>query len=316
MYEEKEKYQIQDFEKVKFSIQGNIIEITHIRKKNNDIKIKVLKNHKYLDLDTGEIKDMQIYKSRIEMAVSLKRTFRKLRQIINTNVIDPEKSHFITLTYVENMMDQKKLYKDFKNFFKQFRKYCKKRGYEKIEYISVVEPQSRGAWHCHVIVIYKKKRPYIERSIIEKLWGYGFVHIRKVDSVDDLGSYLTAYLCDVEVSELQEDFYNENAYKSVKNMIHLRVVGEEGNYKAYVKGQRLSYYPVNFNLYRRSKGIIEPVEEEMTYEEAMKKVSKLIGIGSKTFEKSYYITDEDSNIVNVITKENYNIKRKIKKERF
>lgn len=291
---------------------GNVVEILHRQFENEEIKIKILPDRMYMDLETGEIKDMITHDTRADLKQSLRRTFRKLRQIINTNCSDSTKVHFITLTYKENMTDQERLYKDFKNFMKKFRCYVKKMGFDQIEYISVVEPQQRGAWHCHVLMIYAKKRPYIENDKIKEIWGYGFVSITKIDSVDDIGSYLTAYLTDVEISELDENFYQENSLEDVKNSDHLRIVeGEKGKYKAYIKGYRLSYYPPNFNLYRRSKGIKEPEVEIMTYEEALKKVSDS-GEGMKTFEKSYFIRDGNNEVCNVITKEYYNMVRKKK----
>ncbi|MGW7157742.1 rolling circle replication-associated protein, partial [Streptomyces sp. NPDC054887] len=54
------------------------------------------------------------------------------------------------MTYKKNMTDTKKLYSDFQNFIDRLRYKYKKES--SIDYLSVVEPQGRGAWHCHVLM--------------------------------------------------------------------------------------------------------------------------------------------------------------------
>ena len=101
---------------------------------------------------------------------------------------------WITLTYAENMTDTDRLYFDFKDFNKRFQYYCKINGYSKPEYIVMMEPQGRGAWHCHLLYIWDCKAPYVANKTLRDLWGHGFVKIKKLDNCDNVGAYLTAYL--------------------------------------------------------------------------------------------------------------------------
>src|SRR5574344_1588357 len=56
---------------------------------------------------------------------------------------------FVTLTYKENMTDTKRLYRDFKAFFMRLR-----RAYPFLkEYFVAFEPQERGSWHAHMILL-------------------------------------------------------------------------------------------------------------------------------------------------------------------
>lgn len=99
------------------------------------------------------------------------------------------------------MRDTKKVYNDFKNFWKKFRKFCEK---QELLYIYVIEPQKRGAWHIHVLTknlnwTDEKIQWYISKKDVEKMWSFkGFVKVEKVDKIDDLGAYLSSYLTNLE----------------------------------------------------------------------------------------------------------------------
>ncbi len=65
------------------------------------------------------------------------------------------------------------------------------------------EPQGRiiegkCVWHLHIIYIFKK-RTYVPKSDFEKLWGLGFVNIKSLKKIDNLGMYLSAYLSNMQL---------------------------------------------------------------------------------------------------------------------
>ena len=62
-----------------------------------------------------------------------------------TNFTGGKNELAFTITYEDNMNDNKALYINFKNFMKRL-----KYKYPNVEYIMVVEPQERGTWHCHI----------------------------------------------------------------------------------------------------------------------------------------------------------------------
>ena len=83
--------------------------------------------------------------------------------------------------------------KDFEKFVKRLRY-----RYGKLEYMSIVEPQARGAWHVHVLLRFTEvHKIYIPNKDIAEMWGHGFVNVQGFrDDINNLGNYLCAYLTD------------------------------------------------------------------------------------------------------------------------
>lgn len=239
----------------------------------------------YINLLDGTIHDFQQSETRADNTDSLRKSFKQLRDLVNCNTTDSSCIHWVTLTYAENMTDTKRLYSDFEHFWKRFRRYCKKNALSVPEYISVIEPQQRGAWHIHCIVIWKQKRPYIDNnSVFAPMWGHGFTKIQGVpEDCDNLGAYLSAYLSDMAISE-----------------------DGDGQGKKYIKGARLKLYPVGVNIYRHSRGIRQPQSVQLCNDRIEKEKASS---GKLTFTSSYIITDDDGN-TRYISKSYYNTKRK------
>lgn len=146
---------------------GNIKEICYQNIVNRNIYIKKINENEYVYLPTGEIITCKHIKNRSESLFQVSQSLKRLRDYINTNVQEPLNCRWITLTYAENMTDTKRLYKDFEKFMKKLRYNFKSYN---LEYIVACEPQGRGAWHCHLILIFDKKAPYIPNKTIESLW--------------------------------------------------------------------------------------------------------------------------------------------------
>ena len=289
---------------VKVTEMGNVIEVQYMSRRNYKQTIQMLQGgEQFVICATGEIKDVEHHNTRKDNKKGLYKTFANARAVINANVTDVSKVRWCTLTYKENMTDPKKLYKDFHDFNLRFQYYCKIHGYSKPEYIVMMEPQGRGAWHAHLLYIWQdQKAPYIANQEFREMWGHGFVRIKKLDNVDNVGAYLTAYLGDMEIDEM-------DVSKAVgKQCKVVEVEDEDGKKvkKAIVKGARLDLYPANFNMLRCSRGVKRPVVEMMSQEEASKKVSA----ATKTFESAIKLTDTDSKFETVIIKEQYNRVRK------
>ena len=285
---------------VKVTEMGNVIEVQYMSRRNNKQTIQMLQGgEQYVICSTGEIKDIEHHNTRKDNKKGLYKTFANARAVINANVTDVSRVRWCTLTYAENMTDPKRLYMDFKLFNQRFQYYCNQHGYSKPEYIVMMEPQGRGAWHAHLLYIWQdQKAPYISNQDFRELWGHGFVRIKKLDNVDNVGAYLTAYLGDMEIDEM-------DASKAVgKQCKVVEVEDEHGKKvkKAIVKGARLDLYPANFNMLRCSRGVKRPVEEMMSQEEARKKVSA----ATKTFETAFKLSDSESDFETVIIREQYN----------
>lgn len=285
---------------VKVTEMGNVIEVQYMSRRNCKQTIQMLKGgEQFVICATGEIKDIEHHNTRKDNKKGLYKTFANARAVINANVTDVSKVRWCTLTYAENMTDPKRLYEDFHNFNKRFQYYCKGKGYSKPEYIVMMEPQGRGAWHAHLLYIWQdQKAPYISNQDFRELWGHGFVRIKKLDNVDNVGAYLTAYLGDMEIDEM-------DVSKAVGKQCKVVETEDENGKKvkkAIVKGARLDLYPANFNMLRCSRGVKRPVAEMMSQEEANKKVSA----ATKTFESAIKLLDSDNDFETVIIREQYN----------
>ena len=227
-----------------------------------------ISKHEYVLLSTGEVKCFENHaEDRTENIRNLEKTMRRLSDLINAN-ISPENvecCRFITLTYKENMSASERLYRDFLNFNKRFKRHMEQIGYS-YEYIVSVEAQGRGAFHLHCIFVFTKKAPYIENAVLAKIWGLGFVSVKAVnENIDDIGKYLTAYLTDLPADDV--DFSVELAGGQVKE------VDAEGKSKRIIKGARLKLIPAGMRIYRYSKGIRKPVVKKMAYGEALQELS-------------------------------------------
>ena len=287
---------------VKVITMGNVVEVQYMEHRNNKQTVQMLPGgNEFVICSTGEVKEVEHHNTRKDNKKGLYKTFANCRGMINANVTDVSKVRWCTLTYKENMTDPKRLYSDFQQFNQRFQYFCKTKGYSKPEYIVMMEPQGRGAWHAHLLYIWQDmKAPYIANKDFRELWVHGFVKIKKLDNVDNVGAYLTAYLGDMELDEIQ----GKTDGKEVK-IVEVDENGEKVK-KAIVKGARLDLYPSNFNMLRYSRGCKKPIEEMMYQDEVTKKV---LG-ATKTFESAVKMIDETTGFENTIVKSQYNLLRK------
>ena len=290
---------------VSLKSMGNIYEICYLQKKNCKVTTQLLDKDHYFSLKTGEIFECNHIDNRAENKFQVGQSLKRLRDYINTNVVEPTHCKWVTLTYKKNMTDSKQLYNDFKRFMTRFKRRFKE---YKIEYIVACEPQARGAWHMHLIIIFDRVAPFIPNATIEVLWEQGFTKISKLDNIDNIGAYLTAYLGDMEfteenINELKKQGFNLShlALKEVNEIEGIKLKKP----KSFIKGGRLYMYPPKFNLYRISRGIKKPKKEYFSYHVAKEKA----GLRLPTYSKGFTLSDTENSFTNKIIYEYYNTKR-------
>lgn len=262
---------------------GNLISTTETKLKPKGGVIRKLNKDTYVDTRTGVICKFKHTTTRMDDIKSIKSSMSNLRDLVNTNVTNAENCLWVTLTYKENMTDNKRLYKDFDKFNKKMHYH-----YGNFEYIACAEPQERGAWHMHVIMIFDKKT-FIPNKDLANLWEHGFTKTTNIDNVDNVGAYLSAYLSDLEIDIVNTD--NTNS-------------------KKILKGARLVLYPRGMHFYRTSKGIKKPTKYRTTFAEFCKRFinTKIIQPHHLTFTKTK--TYESDNYSNTITWNVFNLKKK------
>ncbi len=278
---------------------NHLTEVQYMARVNTKNHIRKLDKDRYVVLEDGEIKDFTHTENRKQGFNSLRQTFKKLRYLINNNFVGGSNEWHVTLTYKENMTDTVRLYDDFKNFMKRFK--YRYKAVSTLDYISVVEPQGRGAWHCHVLIRFNDADTILlTDDDIRDLWSYGTqVSAKTLNEVDNIGAYLSAYLSDVELSDDSMLTYLNNRYTCE---VPVKITSEG---KKYIKGGRLHMYPPGMNLYRRSKGIRSPDREKMKYGQ----IKSVVGSAHPHYTATYYIEDLDHDFSNVICYEQYNTKR-------
>lgn len=272
----KNDYKILGEQLVKVNECGNITEITYCSFVSKGGHITKLDKDHYVNNNTGEYCEIQHLESRADDIDNVRRTMKKARDIINTNCTDPDKIRWVTLTYAENMRDPERLYNDFKLFSRAMRNL-----YGHFEYIAAAEPQARGAWHMHVIMIFPDVAPYIENTVCAAAWKQGFVNIQACSDVDNLGAYLSAYMCNIDADEAHP------LLGLTGELIEREVQGES---KKYIKGARLRFYPPGFNIFRYSRGIKRPKVSEMSYKAAQ----AILENSEKNYETLQILSSEDS----------------------
>lgn len=265
---------------------GNVLEALWLSRCNHQATIRKLDKDTYVLISTGEILKFKHKDNRADNAAAVRTSLKRLRDYINTNVIDIKNCRWITLTYAENMTDTKRLYTDLEKFRKrlQYR-------YGKHEAITAVEPQGRGAWHAHIIAIFDHKAPFIPNKVLAEIWGFGFVKITKLDGIENIGIYLTAYLGDMEVPQGAE-------------ALNVKEVQSDGKLKRIVKGARLKMYPTGLNLYRITRGIKPPTVEVIQEKELQARVKDI----PLTYEKAIELTLDNGKTISMFYRY-YNAKR-------
>lgn len=276
---------------------GNVIEIRYMRSIPTAV-IEKVNADLYVDKRTGEVKEFRHTANRSDSKNSVSQSLRKLRDLINANLTEPEKALWVTLTYRENMRDTKRLYEDFRRFWTRFRYYLVKYGHPTAEYITAAEPQARGAWHLHCLFLFPEKAPFIPNAAVAHIWGHGFTKTKSLQGIDNPGLYLTAYLGDMELSEALRT-------GSIRGQIaEVSTTDEQGKNqkKAIVKGARLRLYPPGFNLYRSSRGVKRPKIWQTTEAEAQ----AIVNSAPLTYEKTIAVTNEAGEVKNIINYRQYN----------
>lgn len=281
---------------VTVKVAGNITEIRFSKNMSGSPIRKVDRDHG-VDERTGELIDFNHNTSRAGDKASVAQSLKRLRDIINANLENPDNALWVTLTYAICMRDEKRLYTDFHAFWKRFQRYQKREMQAPALYIAAAEPQGRGAWHLHIIMLFPEKAPYIPNAEMSRLWRHGFTKVKSLKHLANAGLYFSSYMADMEITEAAQAGAMSAKVKEVD------VVGEDGTRqkKAIIKGARLHMYPPGFNIYRTSRGIKRPIVSTMTEAEAQKLVEET----PLTYEKTVAITDGSGAVKNVVNYRTY-----------
>jgi len=121
---------------------------------------------------------------------NIARARRKIKRLINSNTfVYGYRPIFVTYTFASNVTSMREANAVFKAHHDRLRKRIVGRS---LRYVAVPELQKRGAIHYHAVYF---DLPYIARikDIFAESWGQGFVQIKAIDHVRNVGAYIAKY---------------------------------------------------------------------------------------------------------------------------
>ena len=151
----------------------------------------VLRNYKRRKREKNENNETKEKDQTEKAESSVRRTRREIRRTVNSN---PQLTKFLTLT--SKITDGKKANYCFNLFsqrmrdrFPEFQYFAVLEFQKDTDFFGNVKPEG-GAAHYHLLCNMR----YVRSKEIEKIWGKGFIKIKRVRHVDNLGRYLSKYL--------------------------------------------------------------------------------------------------------------------------
>ena len=152
-----------------------------------------------------------------------------------------------------------------------------------------------------MVYIWQERAPFIPNKKLFELWQEnGWVVIRKLDNIDNVGAYLTSYMTDIPFEEWKGG--------DVRGVVPKLVKTANNESKMVLKGQRLSLYPTNMNIYRCSRGIKQP---EVGYMDYMDFLDYSEGL-TCNYERAVKLTDDKNDYSTVIVTKQF--KQKVAQE--
>lgn len=200
----------------KIILSGNIMEVFHYEK---TLFYGFTRPER---IDAPMIEKTEDMKKEI-LQRSLSQTKRKLIRVINSNArqwvnskgrsYDPK---FVTLTFKENVTELTEANREYTNFLKNFNYHLTKSRNNYLKYICVPEFQKRGAVHFHSIFF---NLPWFKNDALAKIWANGFINIREVSHIPNVGMYMTKYMTkdalDERLQSRKRFFSSRNLYRPI-----------------------------------------------------------------------------------------------------
>ncbi len=170
------------------------------------IRIKEIKKRKpFEDPFKRKTKRSKEYRKRTAV-----RATNNLIRLVQGNFGDNPHTKFLTLTLNDHnsfdITNVEVCHDKMGAFLKAMRKQ-----YGKFKYVWVVEFQKRGAVHYHLVVDF----PFLDKETIAQYWGFGFIKIERVYTLDHVGQYLAKYMIK---NALDKRLVGHRSYATSRNL--------------------------------------------------------------------------------------------------
>lgn len=137
---------------------------------------------------------------------------RKLTYILNENFDDS--SRYVTFSYrIESRPDIESLKKHVRELLKKMRRVYKEEGRE-LKYVEAAEVGERGATHIHMVI------NDIDMRKIEKLWKYGYVSSKPLDSSGQYRKLAEYFIKYTQKTRRTTKQIQTKAYNCSRNLKH------------------------------------------------------------------------------------------------
>jgi len=147
-------------------------------------------------------------------ADNIERARKKIKRLVNSNTfVYGYHPIFITYTFARNCTNIREANRLFEKHITDIRRRIVGR---KVRYLAVPELQKRGAIHYHVVFF---DLPFIDgiKTIFAESWGQGFIQIKAVKHVRNVGAYISKYFSkrwhDERVTGTKGYFSSSNLYQ-------------------------------------------------------------------------------------------------------
>lgn len=233
--------------KLKMVRSGNRLEIVRYKEaiSYGDPQLRVSSKLYSEEKSESEKIKIVVSSSRRARRVFTRLVHANIKQWLNTagKITKPT---FLTLTFKENIKNNREANKVFTKFIKRLNYEATGQKKSFLKYMTAIEFQQRGAVHYHILFF---NLLYIHKKRLEKIWGQGFIKVKRIKDVDKMIEYSCKYM--------------------VKNFLDNALVGQ----KNYFCSRGLKK-PVIARDEKRNEFFIETHEEELgRIEEFSKKYS-------------------------------------------
>lgn len=269
---------------------GNIIEqnvyqreVTHGKKLTPSqlVKRAKAKYKKWLKNITTWEGELTTPKSR---RLSMLRAKRTLTRLIDSNIYQYTNTKgriyppvFLTLTFAEDIRDQKQGNLLFSHFIKRLNYEINKEKSNTLRYSVVIEFQDKtraGVIHYHVIFY---NLPYIKKDKLDKIWDRGFLNVKEITKSKSISRYVTKYMAknfdDTRLDKHKRYFSSrglikpnvyigEFAYQKIREVIPSNAEKWETEFETKYKGKILKTI---FTIPRKNK-VVEFIDPDTLQE--------------------------------------------------
>ena len=126
------------------------------------------------------------------------RSRSKVRRTLNTNAGywykedgAPYPPVFLTLTHARRVTQPDEANEIFTLYIQRMNYHLYGKRAHNLKYLANIEFTKKDRIHNHLAIF---NMPYLHKTEFQKIWGQGFIKVRAVDSVDNIGAYICKYM--------------------------------------------------------------------------------------------------------------------------